>query len=147
MYPHEHNRTGHGAGILLARPQGRVLLLRRSQQINNPGRWNLPGGGVDPGEDPYDAAFREFAEEAGSIPPGRIESVYTLHKTRKGRDRTYTTVAVRLGDPNWQPHINWESDALCWITPRAALYAHEAGELRLHHLTRDILRWWRDASE
>ncbi|TDP89388.1 NUDIX hydrolase [Labedaea rhizosphaerae] len=42
----------------------RVLLVRL---INNSGlaEWTLPGGGVDPGEDPYDTAIREFHEETG----------------------------------------------------------------------------------
>jgi ADP-ribose pyrophosphatase YjhB (NUDIX family) len=42
----------------------RILLVRhvtRSGAIN----WTLPGGGVERGEDPYDAVIREVAEETG----------------------------------------------------------------------------------
>jgi 8-oxo-dGTP diphosphatase len=44
---------------------GRVLLARNSDASAFPGRWTLPGGGVDQGEHPDDAVVREFAEETG----------------------------------------------------------------------------------
>ena len=46
--------------------EGRILLLKRSEVARlYPGRWDLPGGKVDPGE-PFDDAFiREVAEETG----------------------------------------------------------------------------------
>ena len=44
---------------------GRVLLARNSEASEFPGRWTLPGGGVEQGEHPDDAVVREFAEETG----------------------------------------------------------------------------------
>lgn len=43
--------------------QGRLLLAHWSEG----GRtgWSMPGGGIDPGEDPADAAVREVREETG----------------------------------------------------------------------------------
>jgi len=38
----------------------RVLLARMRE-----GNWTLPGGGVEHGEDPFDAVIREVAEETG----------------------------------------------------------------------------------
>jgi 8-oxo-dGTP pyrophosphatase MutT (NUDIX family) len=50
------------AGVVLD-GDGRVLLGRRSDTRN----WGLPGGIVDPGEEPADAAVREIYEETGVI--------------------------------------------------------------------------------
>jgi 8-oxo-dGTP pyrophosphatase MutT (NUDIX family) len=53
-------------------PAGRVLLGRRSDT----GGWALPGGIIDPGEEPADAAVREIFEETGVIAvPERLVSV------------------------------------------------------------------------
>ena len=40
----------------------RVLLLKEQE-----GHWQLPGGGVDPDEDPLLALFRELKEETGDV--------------------------------------------------------------------------------
>jgi 8-oxo-dGTP diphosphatase len=44
---------------------GRVLLVRGAPASKRPGEWQLPGGGVDHGEDPSRALVREFDEETG----------------------------------------------------------------------------------
>ncbi len=54
-----------GAYGVVRDEQGRVLLVRSSPRSNNPGRWVLPGGGLDHGEDPNLGVVREFREETG----------------------------------------------------------------------------------
>jgi len=43
----------------------RVLAARRTRPAAAAGRWELPGGKVEPGETPEDAVVREVAEELG----------------------------------------------------------------------------------
>jgi len=51
---------------------GRLLLVRHAE-----GRWMLPGGAIEPGETPADAARRECWEEARVlVEPLRIAGVY-----------------------------------------------------------------------
>ncbi len=52
------------AAAVLIEQDGRVLVVRR---VNEPfrGRWTLPAGFVDAGEDPAQAAARECLEETG----------------------------------------------------------------------------------
>ncbi|MFI5691509.1 NUDIX hydrolase [Kribbella sp. NPDC051586] len=44
---------------------GRVLLARYVSPRGNGTWWTLPGGGVEPCEDPFDTVVREVAEETG----------------------------------------------------------------------------------
>ncbi|BEL07994.1 NUDIX domain-containing protein [Actinoplanes sichuanensis] len=50
-----------GASAVVTDDDGRVLLARRSDN----GRWSVPAGVVDPGEQPADTAVREVFEETG----------------------------------------------------------------------------------
>lgn len=56
-----HYRDRPGAYAVLLR-EGRVLLTHQAEPVPE---WQLPGGGIDPGESPVAALHREVAEETG----------------------------------------------------------------------------------
>lgn len=51
--------------IYAERPDGTILLMKRAEGSAMAGQYFMPGGLVDPGEDPYTAAARELKEETG----------------------------------------------------------------------------------
>src|SRR5688500_7813013 len=42
-----------------------VILIKRADRGRNAGQWGLPGGRMDEGETPVEAALRELEEELG----------------------------------------------------------------------------------
>jgi 8-oxo-dGTP diphosphatase len=52
--------------VLLVDPSGAVLLQHRDKDAAaSPNQWSLPGGHLEPGETPEEAARRELLEETG----------------------------------------------------------------------------------
>src|SRR5262249_9990459 len=57
-------------GTMVLNRDGRVFVGRRfdgSEYIDAKYSWQMPQGGIDPGEDPYPAALRELAEETNIV--------------------------------------------------------------------------------
>jgi len=62
-----------GVAAIIRDPEGRVLLQQRSDD----GKWDLPGGAIDPGEPPALTLVREVREETGLIVrPVRLAGVF-----------------------------------------------------------------------
>jgi putative (di)nucleoside polyphosphate hydrolase len=54
-------------GAVLFNRDGKVFVGRRhDQDAHSPHAWQLPQGGIDPGEDPRQAVLRELREEIGT---------------------------------------------------------------------------------
>src|SRR6266481_5134349 len=53
-----------GVGVVVFNARAQVLVGRRIDMTEQ--AWQLPQGGIDPGEDPKTAALRELAEEIGT---------------------------------------------------------------------------------
>src|SRR5579864_9500024 len=62
-----------GAAAVVLNERGEVLLQHRSDD----GRWGLPGGALEPGEEPAETVVREVWEETGlHVVPERVVGVY-----------------------------------------------------------------------
>lgn len=120
------------AGLLLVRHQGdnpggaptHVVMQHRSFRTAHGGTWALPGGGIDEGETPAEAALREAEEEVG-LPAGcaageaplvviRLATALYDHGSWK-----YTTVVADVtAGASWLPVRPWrdtEGLAVEWV--------------------------------
>lgn len=104
------------AGIMFVAPGPRVLLLQRSAEGDAEGLWAFPGGRIEDGETPEDAARRECREEIGACPDGDL-----VEWTRRARDGVdYITYAMRVPE-EFVPALNEEHTGHAWISLQGAV--------------------------
>jgi 8-oxo-dGTP diphosphatase len=99
-------QTVVGAAIVR---RGAVLAARRTRPAATAGRWELPGGKVEPGEPPDDALVREIAEELGCT----VTVTDWLDRAvpvRPGLTLRVAVTHVVEGEPHPVEH-----DELCWL--------------------------------
>lgn len=86
------------AAYAVVRSSRGVLMTELSARTNAEGLWNLPGGGLDPGEQPLEAVVREVHEESGQhVVDVQLLTVMTRHWVgRAPSGRVEDFHAVRL---------------------------------------------------
>jgi 8-oxo-dGTP diphosphatase len=111
-----------GTNIVMINPAGEVLLHLRDDKptIAFPNTWCLPGGYVEPGEQPHECVRREIEEEMGVV----LGVVWPLVAATRsyGVEHTFWT-EIDL-DPDRV--VLTEGQRLRWFT-RAEIEAHELG--------------------
>src|SRR6202012_42568 len=86
--------------VVLEDASGRVLLFHVATQQIPAGWWELPGGGINPGESYQEAAVREIKEEAG-----------------------LDLYLAQIGPPTWRRDSTWRSRGLRRLQHEVVVYA------------------------
>uniref|UniRef100_A0A3P8V4U3 diphosphoinositol-polyphosphate diphosphatase n=1 Tax=Cynoglossus semilaevis TaxID=244447 RepID=A0A3P8V4U3_CYNSE len=80
-----------------------VLLVSSSRY---PDQWIVPGGGMEPQEEPSGAAVREVYEEAGVKGKlGRLLGIFEHNQDRKHRTYVYTLIVTEMLE-DWEDSVN-----------------------------------------
>lgn len=114
-----------GVGIVLFNKAGLVFIAER---LDNPGAWQMPQGGIDAGEAPEVAVFREMEEEIGTR-NARILGVYP--------DWLYYDLPPHTAQRVWGG--KWKGQRQKWI---ALEFMGDDAEIRLDsHSHPEFGRW------
>lgn len=77
--------------IICRRSDGRILMMKWRDPVDGHLFWEPPGGGIESGETPRDAAIRELFEETGYTEPVRGPGFLVEREYRfAGRDFQHT---------------------------------------------------------
>lgn len=136
-----------GVVLVVRRSNGDVLAFERGDA---PGAWQLPQGGIDVGETPHEAAWRELEEETGftsadvvlvhEVPewityewPDDIRSRAKHGDTRRGQTQRWFFFSV-IDDaiepiPDGREFVSWKWSSLQSVTDEVAPFRRSAYEL------------------
>ena len=113
------------AGVYAMRGS-QILILERAAGMMH-GFWSVPGGHVDPGETPEQAAVRELFEEAGIAPTGPLWLVATVPLKGYGMDLLSIRYACECNAG--EARLSHEHSGSAWLEPETYRAIHLSAEV------------------
>ena len=111
---HVVRARGDAAGTLVVDADRRVLLLWRHRFITDTWGWEFPGGYVESGEEPRDAAAREVLEETGWR-PGPLRPLCAFEPLHGLLDQRFWCYWADGATREADPVDAHESDRVEWV--------------------------------
>jgi 8-oxo-dGTP pyrophosphatase MutT (NUDIX family) len=112
-YPKPQAFTASAA--VFAQRDGKILILKRAGGEMS-GAWYIPGGMIDEGEWPEQAASRELLEESGLVPSGPLTQIGLVPMDVYGSYSLEVTYAADCEDG--EVAVSDEHEGHRWIDPR-----------------------------
>jgi 8-oxo-dGTP pyrophosphatase MutT (NUDIX family) len=114
-FEHHVVRMPHqAAGAIVYDPERGVLLLWRHRFITDTWGWEIPAGGIDPGETPADAAARETLEETGWR-AGPVRPLVHFHPLNGLCDQVFHIFVADGAQHVGEPTDVGESERIEWV--------------------------------
>jgi ADP-ribose pyrophosphatase YjhB (NUDIX family) len=125
---HHVVRLHRVALMALVDEPGRVLLLRRHRLVPDRWGWEVPGGPVDEGEEPDEAAVREL-EDSTEYRAGRVTHLITFQPVAGSVDAEHFVFIgqdpVQVGEPT----VSGEAGRAEWVPLESVPGLIDAGEV------------------
>jgi 8-oxo-dGTP pyrophosphatase MutT (NUDIX family) len=113
--------TGPGAGAVVVQG-GKALLLWRHRFITDTWGWEIPIGGIEPGESPAEAARREVEEETGWRPTGSMTPLVYTQPSPALMTAEHHIFQVEGTEYLGEPEDGFESERVEWV-PLGDIYS------------------------
>ncbi|WP_243030145.1 NUDIX domain-containing protein [Thermus altitudinis] len=115
------------AVAVIAMKDGKMLFVRQPRPAVGLAPLEIPAGLMEPGEDPWETARRELAEETGLT--GDLTYLFSYYVSPGFTDeKTHVFLAQNLREASANPDED-EAIEVVWLEPEKALEMHHKGEV------------------